>query len=263
MIIVVSDVHLGYAKSNASAFYRFLDQCGKLNELDQLIFLGDILDFWRTKDAEIIEDGLYANILNRLACVESKKIHYVIGNHDYNMQKYLEKNKCRVPFEVSKNIRLDYDGKKYFFTHGYELEVLANLKHFNVHEYERFSELMCLNNDFTGTIATKAWDWLNSHKASGKFHLLKKPPEDREMIDDIHDFAMNLEKYMFLERKPDEMLVYGHTHRPYISKDGTVANTGSWVDETSGGISRSSQNRYIKISDGRMELRAFEVDPFP
>jgi UDP-2,3-diacylglucosamine pyrophosphatase LpxH len=263
MIIVVSDVHLGYAKSNASAFYRFLDQCDKLNDLDHLILLGDILDFWRKKDANIIEDGLYANILNRLSDMESKKIRYVIGNHDYNLQKYIDRRKYRVPFNVSKNFKLDYDGEKYFFTHGYELEVLANLKHFNVHEYEKFSELMCFNNDFTGAIASKAWDWLNSHKASGRFHLLKKPPEEREIIDKVYDFALNVEKHMLLDMKPDEMLVYGHTHRPYISNDGMVANTGSWVDETSGDIAKSPQNRYLKISDGRMELRAFEVDPFP
>lgn len=256
-------MHLGYSRSNASAFYRFLDQCGRSNDLDQLILLGDILDFWRTKDADIIEDGLYANVLNRLASMESNKIRYVVGNHDYNLLKYLEKRKCRVPFNVSKNYKLDYDGDKYFFTHGYELEVLANLKHFNVHEYEKFSELMCLNNDFTGAIASKAWDWLNAHKASGKLHLLKKPPEEREIIDKVYDFAMNVEKHMFLNMEPDEMLIYGHTHHPYISSYGMVANTGSWVNETPLGMEKSSQNRYITISDGRMELRAFEVDPFP
>jgi UDP-2,3-diacylglucosamine pyrophosphatase LpxH len=263
MIIVVSDVHLGYARSNASAFYRFLDQCGRSNDLDQLVLLGDILDFWRTKDANIIEDGLYSNILNRLACMESKKIRYVVGNHDYNLLKYLDRHKYSVPFNVSKNYRLEYDGEKYYFTHGYELEVLANLKHFNVHEYEKFSELMCWNNDLTGAIASKAWDWLNAHKASGKFHLLKRPPEERKIIDKVYDFAMNVEKHMILDMKPEEMLVYGHTHMPYISSDGTVANTGSWVNETSVGMGKSSQNHYITISEGQMELRTFEVDPFP
>ena len=65
---------------------------------------------------------------------------------------------------------------------------------------------------------------------------------------------------MLLGMRPDEILVYGHTHRPFLNKEGAVVNTGCWVDELS---REKDQNRYLRIEDGRMDLRAFDVDEFP
>ena len=52
--------------------------------------------------------------------------------------------------------------------------------------------------------------------------------------------------------KPDENLIFGHTHRPFINKDKKVANTGSWVNELK---EKEHQNSYIEINDGEMELK--------
>jgi UDP-2,3-diacylglucosamine pyrophosphatase LpxH len=47
MIIVVSDIHLGYDKSDKDVFNRFIDsKLSLLNDKDHLILLGDLLDFW-------------------------------------------------------------------------------------------------------------------------------------------------------------------------------------------------------------------------
>ena len=48
--VVVSDVHLGYKRSDAVAFDRFLDTL-LAQRPDQLVLLGDIFDFWRRSDA--------------------------------------------------------------------------------------------------------------------------------------------------------------------------------------------------------------------
>lgn len=48
MIVVVSDVHLGYTQSDQNNFNNFIDsELTKLNENDHLVILGDLLDFWR------------------------------------------------------------------------------------------------------------------------------------------------------------------------------------------------------------------------
>jgi UDP-2,3-diacylglucosamine pyrophosphatase LpxH len=47
MIIVVSDVHLGYDKSDKDNFNNFIDsdELIKLKPNDHLVLLGDVLDF--------------------------------------------------------------------------------------------------------------------------------------------------------------------------------------------------------------------------
>jgi predicted phosphodiesterase len=55
--------------------------------------------------------------------------------------------------------------------------------------------------------------------------------------------------------RPDENLVFGHTHRPFIDKDRKVANTGSWIDELP---EKDKQNSYIQIDKGKMELKFFK-----
>jgi UDP-2,3-diacylglucosamine pyrophosphatase LpxH len=82
--------------------------------------------------------------------------------------------------------------------------------------------------------------------------IMKKPPYERKGIDEIYDSAVSRSAYILLGMKPNENLVFGHTHRPFINKERTVANTGSWVKEL------SSQNTYIDISEGKMELKIFK-----
>lgn len=45
--------------------------------------------------------------------------------------------------------------------------------------------------------------------------------------------------------------MFGHTHKPFISEDGMVANTGYWVCDPE---KSDVQNTYLKIENGAMEL---------
>src|SRR5206468_5531512 len=100
MIIVVSDVHLGYDKSDRDNFNSFIDsELVKLNKNDHLVLLGDILDFWRENciDATVEyqtdssagtitptnKEGLIIKKLYNLQ--EQTQVHYIIGNHDYSI----------------------------------------------------------------------------------------------------------------------------------------------------------------------------------
>lgn len=72
-------------------------------------------------------------------------------------------------------------------------------------------------------------------KYFGKKHRfikdMDKEPFKRETINKVDEFALSSGKYPLLGMKPDENLIFGHTHRPFMNKTKKVANTGSWIDE--------------------------------
>lgn len=260
MIIAVSDVHLGYEKCNKEDFLRFIEMCDlNLSETDHLVLVGDILDFWRRNNATLVMEN--EEILSKLGSLKTK-VHYVAGNHDYYMLRLNERYAGNYPFTVSRSLRLEDGGNKFYFIHGYKLEVLANLEPLSIEMYEEFSEKMCFVEDTFGWFAGHLWD-LIKNGPSIRIRItiaIKRSLNKRKNIDKIHNFAVSPAAYVLLGMKPEERLVFGHTHKPFINKAGTVANAGSWIDE---GLSKELQNAYVKISGGKMELKVFNEGNFP
>ncbi|MGA2523825.1 MAG: hypothetical protein ABSF65_06690, partial [Candidatus Bathyarchaeia archaeon] len=50
----------------------------------------------------------------------------------------------------------------------------------------------------------------------------------------------------------NEVLVFGHTHRPFVNKDENLANTGSWVTTV------PIHNTFVRIEGGKPKLFVFE-----
>lgn len=78
-------------------------------------------------------------------------------NHDYYLLKLNERYAGNYPFSISKSLRLEDGGKKFYFIHGYELEVLANLEPMSIEDYENFSEKMCFVENVIGGLASRLW----------------------------------------------------------------------------------------------------------
>lgn len=250
MIVAVSDIHLGYDKSNKEDFLNFLEK-NKKREIDHFVILGDLFDFWRENNAKIIMDN--DDVLAKLDELNTN-IHYIAGNHDYYILNLNERYE-NYPFDVSKSLRLKDNGNKFYFTHGYELEVLLNFEPMTLEDYEKFSEKMCFSEDRVKETASNLWGFLEENREifNNLWDKIKKTPPEREKMDKIRDFALTHGKNLILGMKTDETLIFGHTHKPFINREKKVANTGSWVDE----LPRSGQNSYIEISDGQMELKSF------
>jgi UDP-2,3-diacylglucosamine pyrophosphatase LpxH len=258
MIIAVSDIHLGYEKSNSESFRKFIDECAKI-EIEHFVILGDLMDFWRANIAQVITD--YQDILDRIGRLHAENIYYVPGNHDYYINKLVTRYPDSYPFKVSHRLRLTDNGKVFNLMHGHELEVYANLEPLTIDAYEKLSEHMCFTERITGGIATRIWDMVeNREDMSQKADIMRKPPHERNSLDRVHMLAVSKGVYVLLGMHPGDCLVYGHTHKPFINEEKTVANTGSWVDE---GPKERPRNTYIVIDGGRMELRTFGSDPFP
>lgn len=246
---MISDVHIGYEKSNREDFLRFLDEL-KEEKIDQFVLVGDIFDFWRRNSIKAIVEN--QDIIAKFGELNADKINYVIGNHDYYILEWYRKYIDSYPFSVSKNLRLTENGNNFYFTHGYEMEILVNYD-LNLDTYEKFASDMCWNSDERGSFLSKVWDTFRSISKE-EVDELKVKPSKRKDMENLHAFATSPAKYMFSGLYGDETLIFGHTHMPLIEKKNKIANTGSWVNE----FSEKLQNSYIQIVDGEMELKFFK-----
>jgi UDP-2,3-diacylglucosamine pyrophosphatase LpxH len=176
MIIVVSDVHLGYDKSDKDNFSNFIDsELTKLKANDHLVLLGDILDFWRKncvdatveheKDSSIDDiTPTEGGIMKKLFDLTKKtQVHYVVGNHDYSVL-YFSKRVDNFPFPIFRNLHLSVQGtdKKFYFIHGYEFEVLAKFAFMTIEGYEKICQHLCdVRETNVGRLESAIWSALH------------------------------------------------------------------------------------------------------
>lgn len=278
MIIVVSDVHLAQhpndpvVKRDDQEFADFLKQIAdnQLRDGGHLVLLGDIVDFWRRDFAKALTET--SEVFSKLTGFNANvNVHYVAGNHDFFMLRLYERLAPRFPFaNVSKSVSLEDGGIKFFFIHGYQLEVLANPFYKSLTSYESFSENLCLYGDDTGNAASKLWDAFQTSKSvleglmrvptdiSGSLKSMMKSPDERlegehKAKSSIDQLAASKARMLYLGADRDEVLVFGHTHDHDSAYDAVdrVVNTGSWKK------SPCEEYRFLEIKDGRVTAKAF------
>lgn len=250
-IIAVSDVHLGTIGSNRDAFLSFLRTVCDDPEIDCLVFLGDIFDFWRGNNASIVMDN--SDIIDMMSRIRAKEVHYVVGNHDYHM--LAEADNPNLPFKVSKRLRLESGGNEFCFMHGYELEVLMNMESITVERYERFADRMCFSSNMYSYIVDHLWNIVEESGCIIEQIKVRFSPHKRKDIDLVYKFATSPGAYLLLGMNPNERLIFGHTHRPFVSYDNTVANTGCWTNDKE--LLKKWQNTYVEIINGDIYLRKY------
>jgi len=250
-IIVISDVHLGYYDCDAIAFSQFLDSL-LVDKPDQVILLGDIFDFWRRSDADLLLQN--QGIVEKLF---ELPLVYVRGNHDYSMALLFQRYPELPVFTVKPFVRLQNEKLGFYLCHGYELEVFTSMETIGIDAYEGFAEAMCHAGETGGAIASFLWsiyEKLSRGYLSDKRKLLMAtadtPAEDRANLQKVDAFAKSVARSIPLGLKPSDILVFGHTHRPFI--DARTVNTGSWiVDEN------KQEHTYAEITDNAFNLRTW------
>jgi len=146
MIIAVADLHLGSQMTNKSGFADFIQRFLQPNQdrISHLVLLGDILDFWRNTNSQVIAENL--DILSELGQLDMKK-NYLVGNHDYAILSLLSNQSsplanpesAGVLGQVSETLSLESNGLKLKFLHGHQIDYWSALRF-----YEIFSQAMCL-----------------------------------------------------------------------------------------------------------------------
>jgi predicted phosphodiesterase len=73
------------------------------------------------------------------------------------------------------------------------------------------------------------------------------PPEKR-----LPQILGDVEKRACASVKKGEILVFGHTHHPFINETENVVNTGSWVTDS------PIHNTIVELNNGKPTLSVFE-----
>ena len=248
-VVVASDQHLGYVNSQVDCFLAFLDSISKRSDVGWLIILGDWVDMWR-RDAAGLFLEFRQSVEKLLALSSSINVVVVAGNHDYH-ELMLEGS--TYGFQFLKDYTIESGGTNYIFKHGWE---------FDYAQQPVLMELLCHNYSNTeGADLSKLWtdttnfptdlkDLIEFHESpEGLTKHLMQPPEQR-----LQPYLGDVEKRAFSSIGLGEKLVFGHTHRPFVSSDGRVANSGSWVTDA------VYHNTYVELDGQTMTLFSIDAD---
>jgi UDP-2,3-diacylglucosamine pyrophosphatase LpxH len=278
VILAVSDIHIGCKDSQTNEFKAFLNYV-KTKDVEHFMIVGDFVDMWRRDVSGLFLENY--DILQSLKEMENNhvNVHYIVGNHDIHL---LKLKNHQYPFEFKDLVPLKVDGATFIFKHGYDFEILQR---------PQICELLCHNfSDKAGDFRSEFWKWITSRpdisktieeaikatapitskveldtesKKAAYFDYLMAPPSKR-MPDELvteEKIAVSaemtlpfrsVEKNAAASVKKGEILVFGHTHRPFVNDDRRLANAGSWMGN------ETICNTYIEI-DGK-DIRLMQFD---
>jgi len=235
VIIAVSDQHLGYnlsdkEKSDKDSFNAFLDsKMWDDPEITDLVLLGDVVDMWRRDASGVFLEN--RDTFDKIASLPKRvTVHYVAGNHDFHV---LQLKDHSYPFNFVNTLRLSEGNLHYNFVHGYQFDKL---------QQKRLMEALCRRmSDTAGNFESGVWatltrDWsdleyflsLFFKKASIRKSVEKLQLKPEERLVGTREEVENLAR---TSTPPGEVLVFGHTHNPFINESATVVNTGCWVTD--------------------------------
>jgi predicted phosphodiesterase len=156
------------------------------------------------------------------------------------------------PLEFTNELNLTDGAVNYRFVHGYQFDPEQKIP---------FMAFLCrVMSDQGGALESNLWvDFHSANTILSKMEpsfikedlakvaqRLHQRPEDRlkGSLNKINSTACNAVK-------PGEVLIFGHTHVPFITKAENVVNTGSWVKDA------AIYNTYVELSGGKPKLFVF------
>jgi UDP-2,3-diacylglucosamine pyrophosphatase LpxH len=253
--ILIPKAHLGKDdRCDKGAFSEFVKALSK-EPPDNLIILGDLLDFWRKTNNEVLCKN--SEDLKNLFLLTSN-IYYVVGNHDYLISDLAKRYNKDGHIKFSKDLRLPSGCKQVYFTHGYDLDVQVNYELMGIDWYESIAAAQCRATNWPGGVASAIWHGetsiVNAYNIAFHPHSYKDPTQ-------VEKIATSGTAHLFCGAQPGDLLVFGHTHRPFINDNKSVANTGSWCEDADTLCKNKvkyDNNTYVTIDKGNMELKIFD-----
>ena len=220
-LVVISDVHLGTYGCHAKELLNYLKSINPKT----VILNGDIVDIWQFSKRYWPKSHMKVVKYLFKWISEGKEIHYITGNHDEMLRKFVDFQ--MESFSVKNKLVLDLNGKEAWFFHGDVFDVtmqhskwLAKLGAIGYHS------LILLN---------RAINFFTTSLGRDKVSLSKKI---KDSVKSAVTFINNFEKTAtdIAISKQYDYVICGHIHQPAIksvsNENGKVCylNSGDWVE---------------------------------
>lgn len=210
--LLISDLHIGYKYSRASDIVDVLNSV----EFDRLILVGDIFDISNMMKRAYWDEHHTAALKKILKIAKRKEVIYVIGNHDYPLN-YLQEYTSKIAgLKLCREYVYQSGDKTILCIHGDQMDNTSR----------RLQGL----GDFLYTFGLWFNQYLNIvRKWFGlPYWSISKWAKDIVKTTIAKAFNMDdcIQKY--LDEHQADVLVYGHTHMPFVTD--YKVNTGTFVE---------------------------------
>lgn len=218
-IVVISDVHLGTYGCHAKELLKYLKSINP----EKVILNGDIIDVWQFSKRYWPKSHM--KVIKHLVgwISEKKEIHYITGNHDEMLRKFVGFELGS--FKIENKVVLEINNKKAWFFHGDVFDV-------TMQHSKWLAKLGAVGYD-TLILINRAVNSISKLMGKGKISLSKKIKNSVKsavkFINDFEQTAINIAK-----NNNYHYVVCGHIHQPTIREVQkgklTYLNSGDWIE---------------------------------
>ncbi|WP_318571056.1 metallophosphoesterase family protein [Salinigranum marinum] len=248
-VVVAGDVHLGSSNANADAFNGFLDWIYRTrDDVAELVLLGDVWDLVR-RDPFGCAWETHDTIMRLKRLGEHLPVRIVLGNHDTYLRT-LDASLYDVNFSDHHVVhQRDHSIR---FCHGHA---------FDGFQFDRLSKRLSGPGDRGEIDPTNglkdpvvAMARASVRAGTNRVRSLYTAVTRGARFEPVRYPRRERRAHAYLDTVPEDKLVYGHTHAPYVHQDNLAANPGSWKSTA------PVHNTYLVIEAGHIELYRYRRD---
>ncbi len=240
-IVVISDVHLGTYGCHAKELLKYL----KSIKPKEVILNGDIIDIWQFKKRYWPKSHMKVIKLIMQWIAKGIKVHYITGNHDELLRKFVGFNMGSL--SIVNKVVLELGEEKAWMFHGDVFDVTMQhskwIARLGAHGYDL---LILLN---------RGVNFFSKKLGKGPVSMSKKI---KNSVKSAVKFINNFEQIaadIAIENQY-EYVVCGHIHQPEMrtitNSKGSVMylNSGDWIENLTA----------LEYNKGKWELYTYEED---
>lgn len=251
-LVVISDVHLGTYGCHAKELANYL----KSIKPKQVVLNGDIIDIWQFSKRYWPKSHMKVVKLIIEWVVKGVKVHYITGNHDEMLRKFVGFKLGS--FSIENKIVLNLHGKKAWIFHGDVFDV-------TMQHSKWIAKLGAIGYDFL-ILLNSAVNYIGKKIGRGPVSMSKRIKNGvKSAIKFISDFERTAADIAI--EKEFDYVVCGHIHQPQMqtiaTEKGAVEylNSGDWVENlTSLEYHKGRWKLYHYREDTSLVINEIEVD---
>ncbi len=220
-LVVISDVHLGTYGCHAKELVKYL----KSIKPKQVVLNGDIIDIWQFSKRYWPKSHMKVVKLIMEWVAKGVKVHYITGNHDEMLRKFVGFKLGS--FSIENKIVLNLHGKKAWMFHGDVFDV-------TMQHSKWIAKLGAIGYDFL-ILLNSAVNYISKKMGRGPVSMSKRIKNGvKSAIKFIGDFEKTAAEIAI--EKEFDYVVCGHIHQPQMRKiktdEGSVMylNSGDWIE---------------------------------